>query len=262
MKNGNAETMKGMGQFGNFSGKVNQHLWSVLKPEIEAGGLNLADFDDTKTKQAIRRGFFVQKPDLGLNIGKVKKAELADLSVWDLKKLYSLFYQQVFGLYLDFPDELMPEASDEFAWPVCVPGIISAEASFSGGKLNFPRWKCTDKVLDSVLDLNRGRDALIHSYIVRARPNWEADEYLKHLSGNNIKSQGINVLMFRERLILGNFLDWLTGEKLDRKTRTLSGSRYVNGNVPYVFWHEGRLNVYWSNPDDAYSSLRSRQAVS
>ena len=188
--------------------------------------------------------------------------ELADLSVWDIKRLYGLFYQQAFGLYINFPDELMPEASDEFAWPVCVPGIISAEAAFNGGKLNSPRWKWTDKTLDSVLDLNRGRDAWTHGYIVRVRPNWEGDEDLQNLSGNAIEKKGINVLMLRERIILGNFIDWLTGEKLDRETVTLTGSRYASGSVAIVGWGGGELSVLWCDPDDANARLRSRQVVS
>lgn len=270
MKTGNAEqqavVQRAMGQVGNFYGKIGQFIWPTLKQEILSGRIDLAKLSDTEIKQAIRRGFFVQPPnqklDLGLNIGKVSKDELADLSIWDLKKLYSLYYQQVYGLFVDFPDELMPEASDEFAWPVCRLGIISAEASFNGGKLNLPRCKWTDKVLDSVLKLDLGRDAWIHSFIVRVRPNWEADEDLKNLSGNDIENKRIDVLMLPERLELGNFLNWLTGDYLDRNTITLTGSRYTDGLVPGVHQVGDKVDVDRYLPRPASDRLRFRQAVS
>lgn len=258
-----------MGKFANFAEKVNQALWSAVKPAVEKGEFDFLKFSTIPpVRSALRSAFLNPKavsaePDLGLNIGKVGKDELADLTVWDLKKLYSLFYLETYGLYLHFPDELLvPEASDEFSWPVCIPGIISNEISFSGGKNVPPHWKWTENSLDAVLDLSRGRDAWTHSYVVRVRPNWEADEDLKNISGNDIERRGLNVLMFRERLILGRFIFWLTGDHLDRKTITLTGSRFADGSIPSVDWCGDELRVLWCHSDDAVGHLRSRQAVS
>jgi len=267
-KYGNAE-LEALGKLGNLSGKVGQHLWSTLKPAMERDEFDFKDFEtDDAVRKALRRGFLKSKSncklDLGLNIGKVSKQELAGLSVWNLKHLYELFYQQVFGLYVSFPDELMPEASNDFAWPACVPGIISSEISFNGGKLNMPRWKWTDKILDAVLKLDRGRDAWSHSFIVRVRPNWEADDDLKNISGNNMEAKGVDVMMLRERLILGQFIFWLTSEHLDRQTVTLTGSRYSDGGVSSVDFHlrTGKVSIYSYHPDNANPNWRFRQVVS
>ena len=263
---GNAE-IKAMGQVGTLAGKVGQHLWPILKPAILSGAINLQKkfTTDAEIKTALRLGFFPQTTKSlisNLNIGNVSKGELAQLSAWDLKNIYPLFYQTAFGLLLDFPDELMPEGPEEFSWPFCIPGVISNDVVFQSGKLDIPRWKWTDKPLDSVLDLNRGRDAWMHSYVGLCRPNWEADEDLKNLSANDIEEKKINVMMLRERLILGVFLFWLTGDHLDRKTITLAGSRSLDGNVPNAYWNDDKLNVDWYNSDDAIDDLRSRQVVS
>ena len=266
-KYGNAE-IKAMGHGANLSGKIAQLAWPAFKSELEQGRFDFSSLKDSEVVAALRRGFLSQveerKTNLGLNIGKVSKDELARLSVWDLKHLYQLFYLDNFGLFLGFPDELMPEAPDEFSWPVCVPGIISSEIAFRGVKFNLPPWKWTDKPLDQVLDLERGRDAWMQSFIVRARPNWEADEDLKNLSANDIEKQGINILMFRERWILGSFLYWLTGDHLDRQTVTLTGSRALVGSVPRVFFDsgDGRVGVGSFPPDFSHDYLRARQAVS
>lgn len=267
---GNAELLKAMGRIGTLAGKVGQHLWPVLKPSIASGEIDLQKkfVTDAEVKAALRRGFLFEEvrkaADLGLNIGHVPKDELADLSVWDLKHLYSSFYLNAYGIYLGFPDELMPEAPDNFAWPVCVPGIISNEVAFQSGKIDIPRWKHTDDPLDSVIDPTRGRDAWLHSFIVRVRPNWEADEDMQNLSANDIENTKTNVIMLRERLILGTFLFWLTGDHLDHRTVTLSGSRCRGGFVPDVYFDsdDRKVSVDWAFPDHLYGILRSRQAVS
>jgi len=266
-KDGNTD-IQVVGQWANFSGLVGQALWSAIKPAVAKGEFDFLAYNKIETVRSIlRRGFLPQTTKTlisNLNVGKVSKQELVQLSAWDLKNLYPFFYQAAFGLFLDFPDELMPEGTEEFSWPFCIPGIISNEVAFQNGKLNIPRWKYMDKPLDAVMDLSRGRDAWLHSYIGLAHPNWEADEDLKNLSGNDIENKKINVMMFRERWILGAFLYWLTGEHLDQKTITLTGSRYLDGRVPVVFFgrSDGRVCVNWSSPGRAGGSLRSRQVVS
>ena len=269
-QHGNAE-IKAIGQWSNFSVMVNQALWSAVKPSVSKGEFDFSKYATVATvRSALRRGFLIEEiqaaASLGLNIGHVPKDELTDLSVWDLKHLYQLFYLNAFGLYLEFPDELMSEASDDFAWPVCVPGIISNEVAFQSGKLDIPRWKYTNDSLDTVIDLSRGRDAWTHSYIVRVRANWEAeaDEDMKNLSANDIENKKLNVLMFRERWLLGTFLFWLTGEHLDRESVTLAGSRFRDGGVPVVGFisSDGGVGVGGYHPDGRDDDVRSRQAVS
>jgi len=268
IKHGNAD-IETVGLWANFSSVVGQALWPALKTSVGRGKFDFSKYATVAAvRSVLRRAFLVDEiqraANLGLNIGHVPKDEVADLSVWDMKHLHQLFYLNAFGLYLGFPDELMPEASDEFAWPICVPGIISNEVAFQSGKIDISRWKHTNDSLDSIMDSTRGRDAWLHSFIVRCRPNWEADEDMKNLSGDDIENAKTDVMMFRERLILGTFLFWLTGEHLDRETITLTGSRYRVGLVPHVDFYsdDRRVGVGWAVPDDAHDYLRSRQTVS
>jgi hypothetical protein len=46
------------------------------------------------------------------------------------------------------------------------------------------------------------------------------------------------------------------------KSDIITGSRYTDGNVPYVNWNDGKLKVNWTNLDNANPNLRSRVEVS
>jgi hypothetical protein len=217
-----------------------------------------------KVRKILRRTDSTAKPDLGLDIGKVSKEELAGLSVGDLVRLQEFFYEQVYGLYVQFPGVLIPQAPSEFGWPVCMLGNLTAEDAFNGGSLNLPRWKCTDGPLDAELDLSRGRDAWRRSYVVLIRANWEADDDLKNICRIDMDKRGTDVLMFRERLHIGGFLFWLTGEHLDRKTVTLTGSRCLYGDLAGVYFNpaDGKIVACRCRPTLANDRLRFRQAVS
>ena len=53
-----------------------------------------------------------------------------------------------------------------------------------------------------------------------------------------------------------------TGKHLDFSNITLcSGSRDSDGNVPDVYWDDGKLCVDWDDPQDASSDLRARAVV-
>lgn len=265
-ENGNANEARVIGGWADFAGRVGQLLWPALKPAVVRGKFNLAKFATSEAvRSAICRGFLEQKTEagLGLEIGKWSKKDLALLSVWDLRNLYEIFYQQVFGLYVSFPDELMPEAPDEFAWPICILGIISNETAYRGGKSDMPKWKFTDDSLDTILKLDRGRDAWTHSYIVRTYADFEVGKKLKNISANDIEKQKINVLMFRERWILGLFIYWLTGLHLDRGVViTLTGSHHSGGDAVGVRFDDGGVYVGRCAADLCYDELRSREAVS
>ena len=266
--NGNAEAMKAMGQAMTLAGKVGSNFWPAIKPSVISGRFDFLKFaKDSDVRDAIRRGFVPQAPDrppyLGLDIGKVTRDKLSSLSVWDHRDLYQDFYRDVFGRHVMFPDNLMPDAPEKFGWISCIPGI-SNETSFQSGRLDMPHWKWTDQILDAVLNLNRGRDAWFHDFIVRVRPNWEADEDLKNICGKDMDERGTNVLMFRERWILGLYIFWLTGEHLDRKTVTLTGSRWSDGGVARVYFRpgDGEVSAGRVYPSSADGDWRFRQAVS
>lgn len=173
------------------------------------------------------------------------------------------YYRKIHGLKVDFSGIKIPEAEDNFSWLICRPEKFFAERAFSGGKQLYPRWKYTDKSLDDVLNMSFGRDGKVESYIVRVRPNWEADEDLKNLSVNQIAESKTNTLCLTERLLLGDFLYWKHHGHLDVDTVTpCSGSRYSDGFVPSVDWRSDKMRVGWFRTDRALDYLRSRQQFS
>lgn len=176
------------------------------------------------------------------------------------------YFWKIHGIKVDFADVSIPEADDNiFPWFVCKPENFSTEMAYSGGKKQYPKWKYTDKPLDDALNLSFGRDVFNHPYIIRLKPNWEADEDLKNLSANTIIKKQINTATLKERLLLGDFLYWKYKKHLDVVNVTLcTGSRYSGGSVPYVDWDErfDEMEVDWYDSGVANGVLRSRQAVS
>lgn len=173
------------------------------------------------------------------------------------------YYLEIHGLKVDFSGFKIPEAEDNFSWLICRPEKFFVKRAFSGGKQLYPRWKYTKKSLDDVLDMSFGRDGKVEPYIVRVRPNWEADEDLKNLSANQIAESKTDTLCLTERLLLGDFLYWKHRKHLDVDTVTLcSGSRFSVGLVPFVDWSGIRMRVDWYDTDVAGGVLRSRQQFS
>ena len=127
----------------------------------------------------------------------------------------------------------------------------------------FPCWRWTEDNFDKIVIYNE-RDAKNGPYSIWVRDEVEADEKYKNLSANQIKGMNIKTETLVERLIheLKYFQE--TGKHLDIKNITLcTGSRYSDGNVPYVCWNDdGRLRVHLCGTDGCHDNLRSREAVS
>lgn len=96
------------------------------------------------------------------------------------------------------------------------------------------------------------------------RPNWDADDDLKSISGDDIENKTINILTLRERLILGQFIFWLAGIHLDQDNIILTGSRNSDGDVLCVNFVPGigDVDVGWYDYDVASDDLRFRQKFS
>lgn len=107
------------------------------------------------------------------------------------------------------------------------------------------------------------RDTKNGPYMVRFRARVEADEENKNLSANQLTERGGKVITFPERLLLGDFVWWMTGGfHLDLLNWTLcAGSRGIDGDVPFVRWRDAWLQVCSYPPGSASSRLRSRSAV-
>lgn len=182
-----------------------------------------------------------------------------------IKSQWEKFYKEVFGIKADFSQLSVPEADGVYSWLVINHPNVTLTDLHSGGKKPQPSWKHASKELDDIIDWKFGRDAIAQKqqYVVRFRANHEADEDMKNSSAKTIDAESINTITLKERLLLGRFLFWSEGIILDKNVITLcSGSRFTDGRVPFVRWHDDEVSVHWCIPDSANGGLRARRAVS
>lgn len=175
------------------------------------------------------------------------------------------FYQDLFGIKLDFPSLQIPEKQKGFDRLIIIAKGMTPQRLFDKCKELFPCWKWTDESLDEVVTYS-DRRAKDSPYAIWFRDQVEADEELKNLSANKLKKlkeQGIPGITLEERLIyeLNYFKE--TGKHLDVENVTLCvGSRFSDGGMPSVRWDGGELRVGWCSPDSRADYLRSRRVVS
>lgn len=118
-----------------------------------------------------------------------------------------------------------------------------------------------DEDLDSAVpkhDRDANRDG---PYIIGFRRNVEADEEFANKSANMLAEVSHKGICLPERLLLGAGYYVATGQHLDTRTWTLcTGSRFVDGSVPYVYFHpdDGRVYVDWYYPGTHDPNVRSR----
>jgi len=198
---------------------------------------------------------------LGIEIGKVTEEQLAGLSKWNMVRLYEVFYQQVFDLYVKFMFEraVFSEVPEEFDWPICIIGALSNEAIYDSGMSHISK----KKPLDIIIRLNQGRDLWTFNYIVYTPVDFDGSKKKVFASANKMKADNVDILMFRERWILGLFIHWLTGLHIDREGITFTGSRDLAGNVIGVGFNGGHtiiVGIY--NSSYIYNGLYFRKAFS
>jgi len=185
----------------------------------------------------------------------------AKLDIEKLVKDWENFYQEVFGIKVDFYELPIPKHQPGFDRLIIVAEQMTPETLFNKCKELFPCWKWTDKNLDEIVESERTTKN--GAYAIWVRDRVEADEELKNLSANDSKKQDIPGITLEERLLYELKYFRETSKHLDVKNLTLcAGSRDDGGGVPGVSWDGVRLGVYWCPPDDRGGSLRSRQVVS
>ena len=199
----------------------------------------------------------------------MKKNHFAGLDFSSILADWERYFREIYNLKMDFSGIRIPESSDEFSWLICRPESFFAERAFRGGKRLYVKLKWTKKSFNAVLDMSFGREGKAEPYIVRVRPNWEADDDMNNLSTDQIAKKNINTICLTERLLLGDFLYWKYKKHCDAQSSTIcSGSRFIGGGVPCVKWDEGddyccaAVSVGWTGSRDCSSFFRSRQAVS
>jgi hypothetical protein len=172
------------------------------------------------------------------------------------------FYRDVFGLETDFSSLRIPERKECFDCLIVVAQGMTPQKLYDKCKELFLCWKYTDRNLDEIITSDR--TAKDGPYAVWVRDGVEADEELKNLSVNQLKSMNISGITLEERLLLELKLFKKTGKHLDIQNWTLcAGSRDSDGGVPFVSWDGGsELRVFWYDSGGASDGLRARAAVS
>ncbi|MFW0862488.1 MAG: hypothetical protein ACKKL6_02775 [Candidatus Komeilibacteria bacterium] len=181
-------------------------------------------------------------------------------AITNIREEWQEFYRKYFRITVDFSGVAIPEKLDDFTRVVFIPQGLTYADIVKVLKKKFKTWFYTEKLDKDIKDDVRTSDK---SYAVRFRERVEADEEMKSLSANDLKAKDINSITLMERLILELKYFDETGEHLDISNVTLcAGSRRSGGAVPYVYWHDDKLQVHWYDPGFVNDDLRARVAVS
>ncbi|HAT74806.1 MAG TPA: hypothetical protein DCS28_02095 [Candidatus Moranbacteria bacterium] len=196
----------------------------------------------------------------GLQCLAEKKSETINSHGKDIA-MCQKFYQKVFGESQDFSEVRIPEKPEGDWWLIVLVKGMTPEELFQRCREKFGAWKWTNKSLDEIIVSDR--TAKDGHYAIWVKANIEADEEFKNLFANQLKAQNHKGITLEERLVLELFYFWRTKKHLDNQNWTLcAGSRYSDGDIPYVSWNDGRMDVYRCYPDSVHDHLRSRRVVS
>lgn len=218
-----------------FRKELNQQVQSVLFPHPEA----------------VRRA----------TSGKIRKAVQSLLPKGGYTiviRQWEAFYQDVFGLYVDFSGIAIPKAPDGFNRLIIVAQGITLNAAINACRDRFPTWTYYDDLDSDVTKNDRTNESGAYALWVRDRV--EADEELANKSANDLASENIPCETLLERIIMGlDFFERTKGH-LDINNVTLcAGSRDRGGRVPGADWGYGGFCVSRCRSSDRDSRLRGRR---
>ena len=173
---------------------------------------------------------------------------------------WQVFFAKYFGKGINLEKVVIPNHQHGFDRILVVPQGTTLNQVIKVCKKHFSVY-CYYDDLDAEVT-HSDRDAKDRHYAIRIRDRVEADEEFQSRSANQLKDEGVVTMTLMERLILELKYYDETGKHLDVKNVTLcAGSRNSDGDVPYVYWHDGKLYVYWYYPRSASSRLRARAVV-
>jgi len=184
----------------------------------------------------------------------------SDISVLILITDWQNFYNDVFGIKVDFSDLQIPNKQSGFDRLIVVAKGMTTQLFYDKCKELFTCWKWTDKNLDKVVESER--TAKNSAYAIWIKNKVEADKELKNLSADDLKQKNITGITLEERLIYELKYFKETGSHLDFKNITLCTGSRCSGCVPDVVWRLDVFRVGWSSSGYRDGLLRSRRVVS
>lgn len=185
------------------------------------------------------------------------------VDVDDRVKWWRAHYQNIYRLNPDFSGFRAPKRQEGFHRLAVLPrgfkirSWVETVSHIHGLDLH-------DNDLDAMLATN-DRTSESGAYAVWIRDRQEADEELKNLSALMLAEQKVAGITLAERLVAGTAHLFETGRHMDVENWTsCTGSRYSDGDVPYVNWRPGDRELYVNrhDPGDRDGYLRSRAVVS
>jgi hypothetical protein len=178
------------------------------------------------------------------------------------------FYKDMFNIEIDLSQVEIPRVCRGFLRLIIVIPGMTPQILFNKCKDLFQCkrdiWPMTDDNLDTAIISERTADNNPYAIWVRDRIN--ADEKLKLLSADDLKSRGILGITLEERLLYELKFFAETGKHLgtDRLPHTVtlcSGSTNKNGNPITVQSDRDILKVKHDVSENAYKSLRCREVI-
>jgi len=172
------------------------------------------------------------------------------------------FYRTFSGISVDLSKFEIPEKKK--------PGFDRLIVVAEGLTPNQLYDKCAEKFnchryrndLDKAI-VHNDRDSSKGSYAIWVRDRVEADEELNDVSADWLKEREIPGITLLERLLYELKYFSETGKHLDIENRTLcSGSRDLDGHVPYAHWWDVELRVVWYSSYDQRDNVRTRAVIS
>jgi hypothetical protein len=155
--------------------------------------------------------------------GRLKMKEVLIKSVYKIAGYYPEFYRSVFKEETSFTICMLADPNEK-VWPICIPAGLFSSAEYPSGSV---------------------RDSWGFPYIALT-------PILVELDIGEIIKDGKS-LTFREATIFLIFVQWLTGERLD-KNKLLLTSSYLNKRQVGVHWDaDGSLQVTDSISDFAFN---------
>ncbi|NCN25569.1 hypothetical protein COT94_00010 [Candidatus Falkowbacteria bacterium CG10_big_fil_rev_8_21_14_0_10_37_14] len=179
-----------------------------------------------------------------------------------IKLWWTNFYKKYFGSSVDLSNVKIPDHQEGFDRVLIVAKDLKITQVLHVLKSHMKVWLYKNDLCDKDVPVN-DRDSKKDSYAVRFRNRIEADEELKNRSVKDLKDDKISGITLLERLLMELAYFEETGKHLDIDNITLcSGSRYSNGHVPNVHWHDDELSVNLCFLGYSFDDLRSRAVVS
>lgn len=247
------------------SGKTKQEAYELL---LDAGNYVK---EDTRKPDDVARvvQLIINLPDCGVSLLDAPKQAMLvsafprELWVPQAERYYREVHSKVVNLLPVLNATPDMDKNPEFCWPVFMIPEVGLNRVWAECR-NHDYQTNSDYGMDPESRMRwHQRETNNGPYMVRFRARVEADVENQNLSANQLSERGDKVITFPERLILGDFIWWLTGGfHLDLLNWTLcAGSRDYDGYVPCVRWRGGKLRVYDYHPDGASGHIRSRSAV-